>query len=408
MKKVNLLLLLTPLITFGYSAFSISGDVFDHSLGLRSDYCSVRERGMGRSGSALFDTINYSASNPASLGLADFTVLSTTYSPMFVRATDASSQSWSFGQDFPRVEMVVPMGSYGVLSGTFIREATSDFNIGYTDVDGYGIRRTGSGGVWSGRIGYAGNHNKRLTYGLSLGSIHGKIFSGRFISSMPDSTAPLTPSRYQKTEYAGFLASAGIALNSSNLSLALSATLPVGNAEASATRQTIQYWSGSSSSDSTVQVQTVNYDCDVVAPTVRLGCALRPTRKTALTADGEVVLNDDSYGTLEYSGGIGLELRFTESRDFLSYARNIPVRFGAFYHKLGTKIDASEAGLTFGFSLPTLGHYGYLNIAVEGYRRFEKSITSGNYLEDTGRLSVQYVHKGRWGRLRRAQTGDIQ
>ncbi|MBL8028412.1 MAG: hypothetical protein JNL74_18450 [Fibrobacteres bacterium] len=408
MKRLIMLLLLSiAAISSAYSAFSISGDVFSASPGLREGSNSVREAGMGRSGSALFDSINYSHSNPSSFALVDFTVLSSTYSPEIVRSVENGARSFNFGNDFPNVEMIVPLGRYGVVSGSIVREFRSNSNVSFTD-SGYKISRIGSGGLWSGRLGYAGHYKKKLFYGVELGSIHGKVTSGRFVKDLPDSNPILYPSRLQKAEYSGFLVSGGLSYRTGSLSLALSAKIPAGALTVNATRQTIQYWS-TTYDDSTVVTQTEDFTSDAVPASIRFGLAFAPKTRLSLTFDGEAVLHNGKDESLEYYAGAGAEFRFSDSRDYINYLRNIPIRFGAFYHKIGAFTEASEAGLALGFSLPTPGQYGYVNFAVEGFRRFEQSLTDNNaYHEDAGRISVQYVHKGRWGRLRKAQTGDIQ
>ncbi len=392
-----------------YSAFPVSGDVFSLDAGFISNHSSVRERGMGNSGSALFDSINYSVSNPASIALIDYTIFSVSYLPEITRSRSATDESWGFAQDFPSVEMVIPAGKYGVFMTSIIRERAVDFNGSFTDKDGFGVKRTLFGGLWSGRLSYANNWGKKLLFGLSLGSLHGKVASGRYISDFADTNAPLTPSRLQKAEYSGLLTNLGLAYRFGGNTIALSGTIPVGNADVDITRQTIQYWSSTSTADSTVQTQTLKVNYEAIPASVRVGLALLPLPRLSIAADGEAFFRNQSVQDVEYQVGLGAEIRFTEGRDIYNYFKNIPLRLGLFYRERPGETNSTvETGGSIGFSLPTVGNFGLLNFAIEGYRRADGAVLSSGYREDAARISVQYMHKGRWGRLRRSQVGEIQ
>jgi hypothetical protein len=109
----------------------------------------------------------------------------------------------------------------------------------------------------------------------------------------------------------------------------------------------------------------------------------------------------------EYRLAAGAEFFFSDRRSD-NYFRNIPLRFGWYFRDLGLYDGVLEQALTLGFTLPTAGFFGSLNFAVEGGKRYSGSEGfSGGYSETFSKISIQYVHKGRWGRLRRAATGDF-
>lgn len=381
----------------GFSLFSLDQNPRTLSAGNQVLRSGARLSGMGGAGIALTDTINYTLANPATLASLDFTILSVTYKPeiTYLEEKNNSGTTLNFGNDFPFAEIIVPLGKYGVVFGGYKQDRLLDYDIQYTDDNGHSIHRYGHGGTYIAQFGYALAVKPFLLTGITFGNLYGNTRIGN------SNTNNSMPSSLIKTTFNGQVMDGGVVYKSGKLSVGLSGTFPIGDADIKQEGQTIQKLS----SDSIVIKVPVSGIQEQLPMTGTLGVAYSPSKRLNLALDVSATRWDAVNRGDELRAATGLEFFPSVTRSD-HYFLNIPLRAGYYYHDLGYAEKIKEQALTFGFSLPTLNHYGYLNIAIEGGKRYQNSLAESALKETFSAITIQYVHKGRWGRLRRA-TNDF-
>jgi hypothetical protein len=397
------LILLCCIKCFGFSIFSMDKDPYTTSTGELVLKAGARYRGMGGAGLALADSINYNVQNPASFGAVDYTLLSLTYLPEITRLKENGNNAsfQDFSDDFPAAELVISLGKYGTLFGGYKRDRLLNYDISYKDKTGYQVHRFGTGGTYITHGGYAYAYQKRFSLGASLGGLYGKTKTGSFIQGRPSSGHYLEPSRYQKETFKGYVLDFGGILKADLFSLGLAATAPMGQSEVDREHQIIQYYKLTSFVDSIVTEHSDVFDTDLIPPGGTIGLAYTPFSRLNLALDLHTVLWNTKDRDNEFYIATGGEIFFSKRRSE-NYFKNIPLRMGYYYHNLGYRDPIKEQALTLGFTLPTLNHYGFINVGLEGGKRYCGSLTGSTLTETFYRCSIQLVHKGRWGRLRRA------
>jgi hypothetical protein len=293
------------------------------------------------------------------------------------------------------------LGRYGTAFAGYRRERLLDFNITFTNDQGFGINRFGLGGTSWLRGGYAYDFKKILSVGASIGELFGNIHSGEAIESAPSGTTTL-PSTLQKVSFSAYMGEIGATLRLGKLSVSATAAGPVSDPTASRERQIIQHFP-----DSTVASYFDSPDLIKELPVSGgVGVACSPSTRLHLAADAYAYLWEKSDRNTEYRLSGGAEWFFTDKRSD-NYFMNIPIRLGYYYHDLGYTEGVREQALTLGWTLATLGNFGYLDFALEGGKRYLGGFSDNTLSETYSRLSVQFVHKGRWGRLRKAAENEF-
>lgn len=394
--------LLSPVLAAAFSLFSLQGDPYAAQPGDWVSRASARLRGMGGAGLALADSINASNVNPAGFALLDFTLLTVSWSPEFTELAEPSAPAAyrGFDHDFPAAELAVPLGRFGALFGGYKRDRLLDYDVHYQDARGFGIHRYGRGGTWIAQGGYALSFAKYWSAGLSGGMMYGRSVTGSAVDSLPPGASRLEPSILQKADFNALVADLGLLFRSSRLSLGLSASVPMTAATVRRDAQVIQHYTATDSNITPLVWETKE---DLVPLGLSAGGALAPSPHLKLVFDGQGLRYQAPEERTEIRLGGGLEYRFVSQRTE-KYWKNIPLRAGAFYRDYGNTDGVTELGGTFGFTLPTLGHFGYLHAALEAGRR---SAVTTSLTETFYRGSFQLVHKGRWGRLRKSATSDF-
>ncbi len=403
-KYFLLALLISYSNIFCFSIFSIDRNPYSLYTGEIASTVGARLSGMGGAGTALSDTLNYSIANPATLASVDYTILSVTYKPeiTYLQEKSTSANSMNFSNDFPLAELVVPLGKYGVIFGGYKRDRLLNYDIRYTDDQGYLNHRFGSGGTYISQAGYALSLKKKLLFGISFGGLFGDTRLGDFIEQRPSGVSSLIPSTYQKASFYSTTLDVGVIYKMNKFSFGASGSFPLRKTETKRESQVIQKYI---STDSIVTKLNWNGTTLDVVANGTLGAAWSPSRKTNFALDINGIRWDIPGRSNEYKIGIGMEHFFSEARND-NYFLNIPIRAGYYYHDLGLDDGILEQALTIGWSLPTANNYGILNFAVEGGRRYKESFSNSELTENFSKITIQFVHKGRWGRLRRA-IGDF-
>lgn len=395
-------LMVLPAFAAGFSLFSLQGDPYAAQPGDWVSRASVRMRGMGGAGLALADSIHYTNLNPASYASLDYTLISITWSPEITDLAEAAGPSLfrGFDQDFPNAELAIPLGRFGALFCGFKRDRLLDYDVHYEDAQGYGVHRFGRGGTWIAQGGYALSFGKYWSAGFSAGQMYGRSITGTALETLPGGASRLEPSVLQKTDFNAGVADVGVLFRSPRFSVGLSGSLPLTATTVLRNAQIIQHYTAT---DSNITPLTYETEEDLVPMGFAAGGAYAPIPRLKIALDGQALRFKAPEERMETRVSGGLEYRFTENRSE-HYYLNIPLRAGAFYRDLGNADAVTETGAAFGFTLPTLGHFGYLHAAIEAGRRRSDA---ASLTETFYRGSLQLVHKGRWGRLRKSSTSDF-
>jgi len=409
MKLIRILpisLLVLPVLATAFTLFSIDSKPTSTSAGEWVSRASVRSRGMGGAGLSLCDTLNSTPASPASYGFLDYTLLSVSFSPEFTKLTDngAGITHTDYGQDFPVAEIIVPMGRYGTLFGGYVRDRILDYDISFKDDLGYSIRRTGSGGTYIAHAGYSFSRNRIWSVGFAVGQLYGStlIQNAVDVSNLPAGGSSAMQSTLQKTYFSNSTLELGAMGKFQKFGLGLSATLPIGKTTIEKKIQDIQHGKG----DSLVIPRLLSLSEDNMPANFSVGLSYFPSKHLDCALDLNTIYWKSEGRSLEYRIGTGMEWRFSNDRND-HYYLNIPLRTGYFFRNYGYADPILEQGITFGLTLPTVNHFGYITTSLELGRRYQDSFSSSNLTEEFSKISVQYIHKGRWGRLRKASVGDF-